>query len=262
MSSASLLDSADRELAARVLLAFGVLFCRIGACLMLAPGASMTQIPVQVRLFIAVAITLSLTPALLGAVDFGALDGGAPALARVLLTEILVGGLIGLLARFFLLALEALFAGVATMLGFANPFGVQLEAYEVLPPLATFVTLTATALIFITDMHWEILRGLVASYSVIPVGRGVKIDFALRHVTETLCEAFWLSLRISSPFFLYAGSVNLAISLISRLTPRISIFYISSPFVLMGGMYLLYLTIASSLAAFDAGVEAWMKVGG
>ena len=199
MSSASLLDSADRELAARVLLAFGVLFCRIGACLMLAPGASMTQIPIQVRLFIAVAITLSLTPALLGAVDFGGLDGGAPALARVLLTEILVGGLIGLLARFFLLALEALFAGVATMLGFANPFGVQLEANEVLPPLATFVTLTATALIFITDMHWEILRGLVASYSVIPVGRGVKIDFALRHVTETLCEAFWLSLRSPHP---------------------------------------------------------------
>ena len=52
------------------------------------------------------------------------------------------------------------------------------------------------------------------------------------------------------------------ISLISRLTPRISIFYISSPFVLMGGMYLLYLTVASSLTAFDAGVETWMKNGG
>ena len=262
MNPGTFLESGDTELAARFVLAFAVLFCRIGACLMLAPGVSMAQIPVQVRLFVAVAITFSLTPALLGFVDSAKLDGGAPALARMLLTEILVGGLIGLLVRLFLLALQALFAGVATMLGFANPFGVQVEANEVLPPLATFITLAATALIFITDMHWEILRGLVASYSVIPLGRGVKMDFALRQVTDALCQSFWLSLRIASPFFLYAGSVNLAIALVSRLTPRISIFYISSPFVLMGGMFLLFLTVASSLAAFDAGVETWMKLGG
>ncbi len=47
-------------------------------------------------------------------------------------------------------------------------------------------------------MHWEILRGLIASYSVIPLGRGVKVDFALRHVTEALRQSFWLSLRIAS----------------------------------------------------------------
>jgi flagellar biosynthesis protein FliR len=262
MSLGSLFDGGDKELAARFLLAFAVLFCRIGACLMLAPGVSMAQIPVQVRLFVAVAITISLTPALLDVVDSQKLDGGAPALARMLLTEIFVGGLIGLLARLFLLALQALFTGVATMLGFANPFGVQVEVNEVLPPLATFITLAATALIFITDMHWEILRGLVASYAVIPLGRGVKTDFALRHLTEALCQSFWLSLRIASPFFLYAGSVNLAIALVSRLTPRISIFYISSPFVLMGGLFLLYLTVASSLAAFDAAVQTWMRLGG
>ena len=262
MSPGWLFGASDRDLAARFLIAFAVLFCRIGACLMVAPGVSMTQIPVQIRLFISVAVTFSLTPALLGVVDHDKLEGGAPALARVLLNEILVGGLIGLLARLFLLALQSLFAGIATMLGFTNPFGVQVEANEVLPPLATFITLAATALIFITDMHWEILRGLVASYSVIPFGRGVKVDFALRHVTDALRQSFRLSLRIASPFFLYAGSVNLAIALVSRLTPRISIFYISAPFVLMGGMFLLYLTVATSLGAFDAGFATWTKLGG
>ncbi len=42
----------------------------------------------------------------------------------------------------------------------------------------------------------------------------------------------------------------------------ISIFYISAPFVLMGGMFLLYLTVATSLGAFDAGFATWMKLGG
>ena len=40
-------------------LAVFVLFCRIGGCLMLMPGWASAQIPVQVRLFVAVATTLS-----------------------------------------------------------------------------------------------------------------------------------------------------------------------------------------------------------
>ena len=49
-----------------VLLVF-LLFCRIGGCLMLMPGFSSARVPVQVRLFIAVAVTLALTPLLLPA---------------------------------------------------------------------------------------------------------------------------------------------------------------------------------------------------
>ena len=49
-------------LAPRAAIGAFVLFCRIGGCLMLAPGFSNTQIPTQVRLFVALAITLTLTP--------------------------------------------------------------------------------------------------------------------------------------------------------------------------------------------------------
>ena len=52
-------------LAPRAALGAFVLFCRIGGCLMLAPGFSNTQIPTQVRLFVALAVTLTLTPLLL-----------------------------------------------------------------------------------------------------------------------------------------------------------------------------------------------------
>ena len=47
-----------------VLLVF-LVFCRIGGCLMLMPGFSSPRVPVQVRLFIAIAVTLALTPLLL-----------------------------------------------------------------------------------------------------------------------------------------------------------------------------------------------------
>ena len=147
-----------------------MLFCRIGACLMLAPGFSNAQIPTQVRLFVALAVTLSLTPLLLEQ-DPGAAFGDDPILTfKVIAVESLVGGMIGFLARIFFLALEALASGAATMLGFVNPFGMQIERGEPMAPLATLISLAAVALLFAADLHWELLRGLVASYDVIPVG--------------------------------------------------------------------------------------------
>src|SRR5690606_31883263 len=42
-----------------------LLFCRIGGCLMLMPGFASPRVPAQIRLFIAIAVTLALAPLLL-----------------------------------------------------------------------------------------------------------------------------------------------------------------------------------------------------
>jgi flagellar biosynthesis protein FliR len=78
-----------------------VLFCRIGACLMLSPGFSNAQIPAQVRLFVALAVTLTLTPLLLDRVPNGAFGDDPIFTLKVIAVESLVGGMIGFLARIF-----------------------------------------------------------------------------------------------------------------------------------------------------------------
>ena len=85
-----------------------VLFCRIGAAMLLMPGLSSSQIPAQVRLFLAIALSLALAPLLLPSVR-PAVAGAEPlALLWIIAGELLVGLLIGLLARVFFVALQAL----------------------------------------------------------------------------------------------------------------------------------------------------------
>jgi len=72
-------------------LAVFVLFCRIGGCLMLMPGVSSAQIPVQVRLFIAVAVTLALAPLLLGQAPLRALSADPVPVLRLIVVESLIG---------------------------------------------------------------------------------------------------------------------------------------------------------------------------
>jgi flagellar biosynthetic protein FliR len=259
--AADLLTGPGGVLGPHLALGVFVLFCRIGGCLMLAPGFSNTQIPVQVRLFIALAATLALAPLLLGRLPQEILnDDPIPAL-RTIGTELLVGISIGLMARIFLIALETMAVVGATGLGLANPFGIEVEPDESLPPLATLITTSAVVLIFVLDLHWEVLRGLVASYTAIPASNTFDAGFSLRHISEVLVETFRIALRICSPFILYAIIVNLAISIINRLTPQIAVFYISAPFVIAGGLTLLFFTIRSMLGEFAAGFSSWLLSG-
>jgi len=147
-----------------VLTAF-VLFCRIGGCLMLMPGFSNQRVPLNVRLFIAFSITLALTPLLAGEIA-KSLSGIAPvALTRIFISETLIGALIGFLARSFFGALETLGGVIAMAIGLSSALAGPIDESEPLPAITSLITLAATALIFFTDLHWEVLRGLAASYA-------------------------------------------------------------------------------------------------
>jgi flagellar biosynthetic protein FliR len=238
-----------------------LLFCRIGGCLMLAPGFSNSQIPMQIRLFVALAVTLSLTPLLIDKIPNAALGDDPILTFRLIAVELLVGGMIGILTRIFFLALETLASAAAQMLGFANPFGLQIDANEPMAPLATLVSLAAVTLVFVADLHWELLRGLAASYDVLPVGADFNARSALRQVADALGESFRLTLRIASPFVIYALVVNVALALVNRLTPQIQIFFVATPFVVAGGLALLYATVKPAIEAFLIGFNAWLVSG-
>lgn len=232
-----------------------VLFCRIGACLMLAPGFSSPRLPARVRLFVALALTLSLAPTLAGAKvappeTFAALIGA-------IFSESLLGGLIGLLGRFYFLALETLMMAVSMQIGMSNALGAPIDETEPLPAVASLVTTTATCLIFISDLHWELIRGLLRSYAIMPVGFLLRPQAALQMSVDDLVAAFTISLRIASPFIVFAIVVNLAIGLVNRLTPQIPVYFISGPFVIAGGLALFYFASGAMVAAFMAAFGDW-----
>jgi flagellar biosynthesis protein FliR len=259
--TADALSMTPQALAPRASLGAFLLFCRVGGCLMLAPGFSSSQIPVQIRLFVALAVTLALTPLLLDRIPGGALGGDPVLTLKLIAVESLVGGAIGFLARIFFFALETLAAAGAQMLGLANPFDVEVVAGEQLAPLATLISLSALTLLFVADLHWELLRGLVASYDVVPVGADFDSRFALRQVADAFGESFRLALRIASPYVIYALIVNLALGLVNRLTPQIQVVFVATPFVAAGGLALLFVTLKPSIEAFLVGFAAWLSTG-
>jgi flagellar biosynthesis protein FliR len=225
------------------------------------PGFSSPRIPVQVRLFIAIAVTLTITPIILSPVQTLLAKTSPVALARLFIWESLIGFMIGLLGRLFFLALETIAMAIAMAIGLASVLGSPFEEGDPMPPTVNLITLAATVLLFITDQHWEVFRGVVASYAAMPVADGFGARFGLVQVTECLTQSFFLALRIGSPFIIFSVVVNIAIGLTNKLVPQIPVYFIATPFVVAAGLILLYFSGKQLMEVFMVSFSSWLASG-
>jgi flagellar biosynthetic protein FliR len=242
--------------AASSVLAVFLIFCRVGTCMMVAPGYSRSNIPMQVRLFLALSVTLMLSPVLEATVRPVVEGAAASAVIGLIWSELMVGLVIGLSARVFFSALETMATFVASGIGL-NLAGA-IDDGEHVPALVPLITVSAIVLFFMTDQHWELLRGLLGSYRIWLPAVGITGEEGLAQLVDHLSQAFTLALRVASPFVIYSIIVNLAIGLANKLTPSIPVYFISLPFVLSGGLLLLYLTSREMVLQFSIAFAAWL----
>ena len=243
-----------------ILTAF-LVFCRIGGCLLVIPGFSSQRIPVRGRLFVAIAVALAVMPLMLDQVRPAVETATPVVLLGLMLSETLKGVLIGMLGRLFFIALETMTVAVSFSIGLSNAMGPPMEGDESLPSIASFVSLAAVLLVFVTDLHWEIFRGLKLSYDVLPVDQGFDPRIGLVQLTDGATRTFLFTLRIAAPFLVFSIVANFAIGLINKLVPSIPVSFISVPFLLAGGLIILYFTVRPALELFTSAFAGWLRTG-
>lgn len=70
-----------------------------------------------------------------------------------------------------------------------------------------------------------------------------------------------LGLRITAPFVIYSILVNLAAGFVNKLTPTIPVYFIATPFVMFGGLLMLYFLAGEFMTQFLLGYAAWLVRG-
>ncbi len=141
--------------AGMVLLTF-LVFCRVGGCLMMMPGFGSSRVPMQVRVFLAVSITLVLAPLLVPVLEGDLSKATVPTVGQLIFSESLIGIMIGVMARIFFLALQFMGTAASMLMGFSGTPDTAVEESEPAPAMATLFTLTATVMLFVTGLHFEI----------------------------------------------------------------------------------------------------------
>ena len=120
-----------------VVIAAFLAFCRIGGCFMLMPGLSSARVPMQIRLFVAIAATFGLLVHLSDQI-LPFVSRRPDVLAPMIISEVLVGALIGVMARLYIMARQFMGSAIAMLIGFSYALWaglcVALIAFTPKPP--------------------------------------------------------------------------------------------------------------------------------
>jgi flagellar biosynthetic protein FliR len=234
------------------ILALFLAFCRMGGCIMVLPGFGSSRVPTNLRLLLAVAVSIAVLP-LLWDIIYPRAASPSASYVGLIASETMIGIVYGLIARLYTLGMQFAGAILAMSIGFSAPGGSDVLEDTSDNQLTSMLTFSGLLLLFMMDFHHVVFRALVDSYTTTPIGNMVDPQKMLITLTDTLRASTDLMLRLASPFLIFGLMFNVGIGLINKLAPQIPVFFISTPFLLAGGLFLLYLSIGALVRQFADG---------
>lgn len=228
--------------------AYLLVFARIGTTISILPGFGESYVSPRIRLMLALAITVVLTPVV--SAKLPALPGAPLALLLLVAGEGLVGLFIGSVARFLLSALATGGTILAFLSGLANAqlFNPLLSDQGAL--LGVFLSILGLLMIFVTDTHHLMLMALLDGYVLFPPGGPLPLGDFADMLARVLSGSFAIGLQIASPFLLYGIVFYAGMGLLARLMVQMPIFFVALPVQILLGAFTMLLTVPAMLLWF------------
>ena len=206
------------------LFAFMLVFCRLGSALMLLPGFGEAYVPVRVRLLMAAVMSALLASALKGLPEAPATVVG---LIGLVSAEILVGLFIGGLSRMLVAAIHMAGMIIAYQSSLASALTQDVtQSQGQGTSLGNMLGYTSLVLLFCTDLHHVMLRGIADSYTLFLPGQFPHVGGFAEHASKTMNDAFHMAMQIAAPYIVVGLLLYLSAGIISKLMPNIQIFFI------------------------------------
>ena len=227
-----------------------LIFVRVAAVLATAPFFNSAAFPKQVKLFLAITLTITLYPIvpLYGAsipIDATILD-----VVMAISKEMIVGIAMGLVG-------QMIFAGVR-LGGELMSVNIGLSFASVVDPmnqgqngivsqLFTFIGI----LIFLGIGGEAIyIRAMAESFEIVPMGQAQPIH-ATRTFVDIAMYLFIVGIQLASPFIIVLFLLDVSLAIFAKVMPQANIFFISLPLKVGIGFILMLLVLPYTPAAFE-----------
>ena len=207
---------------------FFLLFSRVGTAFSFMPGFSASFFPARMRLGLALAVCFVLAPVLIAGLPVR--PPTIPAMALLIIGEILIGAFMGTIARILLGALQTAGTVIAYVSSMANALIQDPIAEQQSSTIAGFLLTLGLVLMFVTDLHHEMIKAVIDSYSLFPPGQPPPVaDFA-DNIGRRVADSFALGLRLAAPFVIVGLTYYIGLGLLGRLMPQLQVFFFGLPF--------------------------------
>ena len=228
-------------------------FARVSAMVATMPLFGTDFAPMQVRLYLALGLTLAIFPSLPPMPAIDALSGDG-------LVVIFQQMLIGISMGFFF---QMIFAGfviggqtIAMKIGLGFSMMVDPVAGSQVPVLGMLYTLLVGLLFLAFDGHLLMFELLADSFRVMPVGTSGVSREGLWEVVQFSGRMFRIALMMAITVLAALLVVMLAFGVVTKAAPQFNIFSVGMPIFMMVGFAVIVITLPDVLPLFVKEMEA------
>ncbi len=221
-------------------------FFRIAGVLMVAPVFGAKLVPVRVRLALAVAATVVLSPVLRITQPFELSLGAGIAVVQ----EVVLGAAMGFALQMIFDALVTAGQTIAMSMGLGLATMIDPQRGVSVPVISQFFLILGFLIFLALGGHLATIRLVADSFALLPVGRGLSSD-GVYMLVNWGGQMFAGAVRIALPAATALLIANVAFGVMSRAAPTLNLFAVGLPAGLLVGFLLLILNIGhlSSLLA-------------
>lgn len=114
-----------------------------------------------------------------------------------------------------------------------------------IPITADFYVIFATLFMLVTDSHHLLIKAVVESFTVLPIGESKFSGTLLKQMVELFFEVFVIGFKIAAPVTATILITDIALGIISKSMPQFNVFMLGMPVKVILGLIIILLTIGA-----------------
>ena len=224
---------------------------RIAAFLLSSPlfGARYVLLPVRILISMTLAIIVFNNLPSTFSTDMQNLD--LPNLLVIIFKEIAIGLTGGLILTIWFSAAGLAGEKIATSCGLGYAMQVDPSSGTSSPVISQILTLFLIVIFISIDGHLIILRILLDSYELIPIGANLNLGVMVANGISAAGSMFLAATIIMLPIAGLTLMINIAIGVVTRSAPTLNLFSFGFPITMIGAFIILYFSTNSLAFSFS-----------
>ncbi|MFY8040998.1 MAG: flagellar biosynthetic protein FliR [Bosea sp. (in: a-proteobacteria)] len=235
---------------------FMLVFARVGTMVMLMPGLGERFVLNRAKLAIAVFLALLLMPVARPLMQVPS-DPGL--LMSLLISEILIGAILGLSARLIMAALQTAGVIMANQIGLGFATAVDPAMGQQNPSIGNFLSILGITLVLVMDLHHLAIAAIHNSYTMLPPGAYPSVGDASALGLQAVSKGFSIAVQMSAPFIVFGLLFNLGLGVLARLMPQFQVFFLGAPASILIGMAILAAIVSVMMTVFLGELGSFLK---
>lgn len=221
--------------------AWFLIFCRMSGMFSTLPGIGTEQVPAIVRMSTSLIISLVITMA---GVHATVPESGAEGLLMIG-SEYLFGYLLGVIPSLIIAGVAVAGQVTAGAIGLAQASMVDPSLGGTTTVLAHINTMIATVIFLLVDGHHTVIRAASGNLGAIGAGVFRPNEQVAAMLLDRFEALFQLAVVMSAPILVTVLVTQFVFGLITKFVPKVNVFIVSFPLLVLLGVFLSDVTIPS-----------------